>query len=186
VLSARRPLAARGKACTNVTIRLGVGASTLQRVEVGLALPPDPGRSLVCSVSRDVLARRGVSGLQRPAADVVNICRFSDQIFTSSSARPVPAAGDLDRNGQHVTQPARNHARPRFFVTADSPYLLLVPQLLSFRVGPAGVVSTHPIRKRQETLGESDIDRLSRFHEPFGSLERNRLQMSVAFILSEA
>ena len=49
------------------------------------------------------------------------------------------------------------------------------------------LVSTHPrTRKRLEALDESGIDGLVRFHEPFGFLDYNRLQMSAACVLSDS
>jgi len=49
------------------------------------------------------------------------------------------------------------------------------------------LVSTHPrTRKRLEALGESGINELVRFHEPFGFLDYNKLQMRAACVLSDS
>ena len=49
------------------------------------------------------------------------------------------------------------------------------------------LVSTHPrTRKRLEALDDAAINELVRFHEPFGFLDYNRLQMSVACVLSDS
>ena len=49
------------------------------------------------------------------------------------------------------------------------------------------LVSTHPrTRKRLEALGESGINELVRFHEPFGFLDYNKLQMGAACVLSDS
>lgn len=45
------------------------------------------------------------------------------------------------------------------------------------------LVSTHPrTRKRLGSLGDSGLSDLVRFHEPFGFLDYNRLQMSAACV----
>ncbi|MCB9427661.1 MAG: UDP-N-acetylglucosamine 2-epimerase [Actinobacteria bacterium] len=49
------------------------------------------------------------------------------------------------------------------------------------------LVSTHPrTRKRLKAQHESSIEDLVRFHEPFGFLDYNRLQMSAACVLSDS
>jgi UDP-N-acetylglucosamine 2-epimerase (non-hydrolysing) len=49
------------------------------------------------------------------------------------------------------------------------------------------LVSTHPrTRKRLEALQGAEIHELVRFHEPFGFLDYNRLQMSAACVLSDS
>lgn len=49
------------------------------------------------------------------------------------------------------------------------------------------LVSTHPrTRKRLEALDGATVDPLVRFHEPFGFLHYNRLQLSAACVLSDS
>ena len=49
------------------------------------------------------------------------------------------------------------------------------------------LVSTHPrTRKRLEQVQDTPISELVRFHEPFGFLDYNRLQMSAACVLSDS
>jgi len=49
------------------------------------------------------------------------------------------------------------------------------------------LVSTHPrTRRRLEALEGTPVDDLVRFHEPFGFLDYNRLQMSAACVLSDS
>jgi UDP-N-acetylglucosamine 2-epimerase (non-hydrolysing) len=50
------------------------------------------------------------------------------------------------------------------------------------------LVSTHPrTRRRLEALGATDsVDPLVRFHEPFGFLDYNRLQLAAACVLSDS
>ncbi len=49
------------------------------------------------------------------------------------------------------------------------------------------LVSTHPrTRKRLEHVPDASISELVRFHEPFGFLDYNRLQMSAACVLSDS
>jgi UDP-N-acetylglucosamine 2-epimerase len=49
------------------------------------------------------------------------------------------------------------------------------------------LVSTHPrTRKRLEALGRSTAQPLVRFHEPFGFLDYNRLQLGAACVLSDS
>jgi UDP-N-acetylglucosamine 2-epimerase (non-hydrolysing) len=49
------------------------------------------------------------------------------------------------------------------------------------------LVSTHPrTRKRLEAVSGRDLDPLIRFHEPFGFLDYNRLQLGAACVLSDS
>ncbi|MGC4153883.1 MAG: UDP-N-acetylglucosamine 2-epimerase (non-hydrolyzing) [Propionicimonas sp.] len=49
------------------------------------------------------------------------------------------------------------------------------------------LVSTHPrTRKRLEALADAEVNPLVRFHEPFGFLDYNRLQLSAACVLSDS
>ena len=49
------------------------------------------------------------------------------------------------------------------------------------------LVSTHPrTRKRLEALPGHDTNPLVRFHEPFGFLDYNRLQLDSACVLSDS
>lgn len=97
----------------------------------------------------------------------------------------------------HVLEALELHSGQYFLVSVhreenvDSPErLALVLDCLNAVAAEWGLsvlVSTHPrTRKRLEALGRVEMNSLVEFHEPFGFLDYNRLQLGAACVLSDS